>query len=112
MHTGLKSPLSLGSTDFSALRAAGEIYVDKTELLYELARERSKIFLSRPRRFGKSLLISTFESLFSYGLRDFDGLAIDKCWKDTGAYTIVKLDFSAVKDFSTAEEFEKWFNQS
>lgn len=111
MHTGLKSPLSLGSTDFSALRAAGEIYVDKTELLYELARERSKIFLSRPRRFGKSLLISTFESLFSYGLRDFDGLAIDKCWKDTGAYTIVKLDFSAVKDFSTAEEFEKWFNQ-
>ena len=48
MHTGLKSPLSLGSTDFSALRAAGEIYVDKTELLYELARERSKIFCLGP----------------------------------------------------------------
>lgn len=99
MHKGQRRPLSLGSTDFSALRAAGEIYVDKTGMLYELARERSKIFLSRPRRFGKSLLISTFESLFSYGLRDFNGLIIDKYWKDTGAYTVVKLDFFSCTRF-------------
>ena len=72
---------------------------------------RDPRFFVTPRRFGKSLLISTFESLFSYGLRDFNGLIIDKYWKGTGAYTVVKLDFSAVSDFSTAEEFKLWFSQ-
>lgn len=65
--------LSLGTSDFSALRLADEIYVDKTYLVHELASKRRKYFLARPRRFGKSLLISTFESLFRYGLRDFKG---------------------------------------
>ena len=74
--------LPLGRSTFSALRAKNEIYVDKTSLVYELARSDSKIFLARPRRFGKSLLTSTFESLFKYGLRDFKGLAIEKRWTD------------------------------
>ena len=69
-------PLPLGTSDFAALRSDGQIYVDKTALIYEIASKRQKFFLSRPRRFGKSLLISTFESLFKYGLRDFKGLAI------------------------------------
>ena len=68
-------PLPLGTSDFAALRNEGQIYVDKTALVYEIASKRQKFFLSRPRRFGKSLLISTFESLFKYGLRDFKGLA-------------------------------------
>ena len=56
--------LPLGSSDFRTLRANNEIYVDKTALIHQLAQSRGKIFLARPRRFGKSLLISTFESLF------------------------------------------------
>lgn len=70
------APLPLGTSDFSALRKSGQIYVDKTRLIYTLASKRQKFFLSRPRRFGKSLLLSTFESLFKYGLRDFHGLEI------------------------------------
>ena len=70
--------LPLGTSDFIALRMADEIYVDKTEMVFSLAVNRGKYFLARPRRFGKSLLISTFESLFKFGLRDFKGLAIER----------------------------------
>ena len=51
--------LPIGSSDFSTLRENNEIYVDKTALMFQLAKSRVKIFLARPRRFGKSLLIST-----------------------------------------------------
>ena len=98
-------PLPLGSSDFATLRLRNQIYVDKTALIYEIASKAEKFFLSRPRRFGKSLLISTFESLFKYGLRDFKGLAIEKLWKDKGAYQVVRLDFSNLKDFSSLEQF-------
>ena len=75
--------LPLGTSTFETLRESNEIYVDKTDLVYKLAATgRGKIFLARPRRFGKSLLVSTFESLFAYGLRDFRGLAIEKRWTD------------------------------
>lgn len=76
--------LPLGTSDFRSLRVNNEIYVDKTELIYEMVEpsQRRKLLLARPRRFGKSLLISTFESLFKNGLKDFKGLAIEKYWCD------------------------------
>lgn len=71
--------LPVGTQRFSALRQANEIYVDKTELIYQLAGPgRGQILLVRPRRFGKSLLVSTLESLFKFGVRDFKDLAIEK----------------------------------
>ena len=97
--------LPLGTSDFSVLRNDGQIYVDKTALIYELASMRRKYFLARPRRFGKSLLVSTFESLFKYGLRDFKGLAIEKLWKEEKSYNVVRLDFSEIKDFDSIEDF-------
>ena len=97
--------LPLGTSDFIALRMADEIYVDKTEMVFSLAVNRGKYFLARPRRFGKSLLISTFESLFKYGLRDFKGLAIENLWKEEATYNVVRLDFSEIKDFADAESF-------
>ena len=100
--------LPLGRSSFSALRAKSEIYVDKTELIYRLACHDSKIFLARPRRFGKSLLVSTFESLFKFGLRDFRNLAIEKLWKDK-TYKVLRLDFSEIKEFTSAEDFERQF---
>lgn len=103
-------PLPLGTSDFSELRRNRQIYVDKTALIYKLASKRRKFFLARPRRFGKSLLISTFESLFKYGVRDFKGLAIEKLWKEKRTYHVVRLDFSEVKNFKSAEDFEYRLN--
>lgn len=102
--------LPLGTSDFSTLRGRNQIYVDKTDQIYELARLPQKFFLSRPRRFGKSLLISTFESLFKYGLRDFSGLKIEKLWKEEKTYQVIRLDFSGIKNFSTYEEFQEKLN--
>ncbi len=99
--------LSLGTSDFSALRGARQIYVDKTDLIFELASERQKFFLARPRRFGKSLLISTFDSLFRNGLLDFRGLAIERLWEEEKPCAVVKLDFSEIKDFSNFSYFEE-----
>ncbi len=100
-------PLPLPCSDFSFLRSTGKIYVDKTAQIYSLCRfAGSQIFLARPRRFGKSLLVSTFESLFANGLRDFEGLAIEKLWNDSGTYDVVRLDFSELAGaFKTIEEF-------
>ncbi len=99
--------LPLGTSDFTALRIRDQIYVDKTELIYQLARFPGKFFLSRPRRFGKSLLISTFESLFKYGLRDFQGLAIERLWKEEKTYNVVRLDFSEIKPLDGIEQFKR-----
>lgn len=99
--------LPLGTSEFSALRQFGQIYVDKTDLIYELAVKRGKFFLARPRRFGKSLLLSTFESLFSAGLRDFSGLKIEKLWTEEQKYKVIKLNFSLVRDFRNLQEFSE-----
>ena len=97
--------LPLGISDFAKLRAGNKVYVDKTDMICRLAKG-DKYFLARPRRFGKSLLVSTFESLFKYGLRDFQGLAIESLWTDT-TYNVVRLDFSETKNFTTGAEFQK-----
>lgn len=101
-------PLPLGTSTFSALRASGEIYVDKTAQIFELARLRAKVFLARPRRFGKSLLLSTFASLFAHGLRDFAGLDIEKKWHDD-VYPVVRLDFSGATTFRSADQYHVLF---
>lgn len=97
-------PLPLGRSSFSALRAKHEIYVDKTDLIFELCRHDSKIFLARPRCFGKTLLVSAFESLFRCGLKDFRGLAIENLWTDK-TYKVVRLDFSKIKGCTDKKEF-------
>lgn len=99
--------LPLGTSDFARLRTTGKIYVDKTGQIYDLLSTYEKVFLARPRRFGKSLLVSTFESLFKYGLRDFKGLAIEKLWKEEKTYNVVRLDFSEIKVNGGIEKFRK-----
>lgn len=97
--------LPVGTSDFSALRLRGQIYVDKTALIYELASRADKFFLIRPRRYGKSLLFSTFESLFKDGLKSFSGLAIENLWEDT-TYNVVDIDFSLIKNAFSLEDFK------
>lgn len=75
--------LPRGTHSFSELRSKNDIYVDKTEQICTLATQAGKFFISRPQGFGKSLLISTLASLFSQGLNDFQGLAIEPLWQDT-----------------------------
>lgn len=101
-----RKPLPLGQSDFAALISSGAIYADKTNLIFNLARDVEKVFIARPRRFGKSLLTSTFQSLFKFGLRDFKGLAIEGLWSDK-TYPVVRLDFSEVSWFEDASEFRR-----
>lgn len=76
-----KPKYPVGIQTFEKIRRGNYFYVDKTEFVYNLATRGQYYFLSRPRRFGKSLLLSTFEALFE-GRRDlFEGLAIaDRDW--------------------------------
>ncbi len=98
------SKLPKGITSFPALRERNRIYVDKTSLIVKLLSKENYVFLSRPRRFGKSLLLSTFASLFEYGLRDFKGLAIEKTWEER-TYPVIRLDFSLLKGKKNEEAF-------
>ena len=72
----------IGIQNFESLRQDGYIYIDKTELIYQLVKTGRYYFLSRPRRFGKSLLISTLEAYFLGKKELFEGLAIEKLEKD------------------------------
>lgn len=106
MDQKMLDALPLGVSSFSLLRRLNRIYVDKTDLIYRLASGRKKLFLTRPRRFGKSLLVSTFESLFKYGLRDFSGLKIADLWnEDISSYKVIHLDFSGLNGATSKKEF-------
>lgn len=87
----------IGIQNFEKLRMDGYVYVDKTHLVYKMATTGSYYFLSRPRRFGKSLLISTLEAYFS-GRRDlFTGLAIEKLESEWPVHPILHLDLNTAK---------------
>ncbi len=93
------------SYDFPGMRETNSIYVDKTQVMYDLivsAPLSGFYFISRPRRFGKSLMISTFDSIFR-GRRDlFEGLAISKTDYDWSVHPVIRFDFSAI----TTDSFE------
>ena len=84
----------IGIQEFDKIINGGYIYVDKTALIYRLVTEGSIYFLSRPRRFGKSLLVSTLEAYFK-GKKDlFKGLAIDELEKEWAEYPVFHIDFN------------------
>lgn len=84
-------PISI--RDFQKLRENGCVYVDKTDLVYKLTRQ-NVCFLSRPRRFGKSLLISTLDAYFSGKKELFQGLKIESLEKDWAKYPVFRIDFA------------------
>ena len=90
--------LPIGIQDFEKIRTGGYLYIDKTEQVYRLVSEGSYYFLSRPRRFGKSLLISTLKALFLGKRELFKGLAIDKKedW-DWAVHPVLHLDLNTNK---------------
>lgn len=84
----------IGIQSFEKLREEGYVYIDKTDLVYDLAHQGAVFFLSRPRRFGKSLLVSTLEAYFQGRRELFKGLAIEKLEQDWISYPVIHLDMS------------------
>ena len=95
----------IGIQTFSEIRRRECVYVDKTELIYDLVTSDKIYFLSRPRRFGKSLLVTTLEAYFSGRKELFRGLeSLEKDWTE---YPVLHFDFSGTKYFSTDDLSEQ-----
>lgn len=84
----------IGIQSFEKIRTGGFVYVDKTALIYRLATSGQYCFLSRPRRFGKSLLVSTMEAYFSGRKELFEGLAMESLEKEWTEYPVLHLDLT------------------
>ena len=103
----MKYPIGIQS--FDQLIEDGYVYIDKTDMVYSLVTEGKIYFLSRPRRFGKSLLVSTLENYY-LGRKDlFKGLAIEKLEKDWNVYPVFHVDFNST-NFSNPGELEEKLN--
>lgn len=108
----------IGIQDFGKVRREGFAYVDKTALMFKLVSEGNYYFLSRPRRFGKSLLLSTLATYFNGEKELFRGLAVEQLEKEWTKYPILHLDLNSreYKDESSLEaelnrHLEKWERQ-
>ena len=93
----MKYPIGIQS--FEQIVEDGYVYVDKTDLVYRLVTEGKVYFLSRPRRFGKSLLVSTLKNYFLGRKELFRGLAIDRLEQEWNAYPVFHVDFNGT-DFT------------
>ncbi len=87
----------IGIQNFEQLRTDNCVYIDKTELIYKLTHTDRVYFLSRPRRFGKSLLVSTLEAYFQGKKELFQGLAMEQLEQTWESYPVLHLDFSLTK---------------
>lgn len=101
----------IGIQNFESLRRDGYFYVDKTALIYQMAKTGRYYFLSRPRRFGKSLLISTIEAYFRGKKELFEGLAIGELEKDWLEYPVLHLDLNIGK-YDQPDSLDKILNEA
>ena len=101
----------IGIQNFESLRKDGYFYIDKTALIYQLVKTGRYYFLSRPRRFGKSLLLSTLEAYFQGKKELFEGLAMEKLEKDWIKYPILHLDLNIGK-YDAPDSLDKILNEA
>ena len=101
----------VGIQNFESLRHDGYCYVDKTALMYRLVKTGRYYFLSRPRRFGKSLLISTLEAYFQGKKELFEGLAVHELEKEWAEYPILHLDLN-IGQYDTGQSLDDILNRS
>ncbi len=101
----------VGIQNFESLRQDNYIYIDKTKLIYNLATTGRYYFLSRPRRFGKSLLISTLEAYFQGKKELFDGLAIAELEKEWIQRPVFHIDLNIAK-YDKESDLEDMLNRS
>ncbi len=112
---GIMRKLPIGIQTFAEIREENYLYVDKTAFVWRIANTGKPYFLSRPRRFGKSLLLSTFEAYFEGKKELFQGLAIAELEKEWKKYPVLHLDLNAKKYVSSGDlpamlnqHLEKW----
>lgn len=101
----------IGIQNFEKIRNDGYLYIDKTALMYQMVKTGSYYFLSRPRRFGKSLLISTLEAYFQGKKELFTGLAVERLEKDWIKYPILHLDLN-IEKYDTPESLDNILEKS
>jgi hypothetical protein len=104
----------VGIQDFSEIRRLNAVYVDKTDLIYKLTHTSKYIFLSRPRRFGKTLLTNTLKYYFEGRKELFTGLAIEKLETEWTQYPVLRFDLSTAKGMNVPEvkeEISRQLNQ-
>ena len=101
----------IGIQNFESLRKDGYVYVDKTALVYKLVNTGRYYFLSRPRRFGKSLLLSTIEAYLEGKRELFKGLAIERLETEWTKHPILHLDLNTEKS-TTPEALENMLNDT
>ena len=106
----LMRKLPIGIQTFEGIRKENYLYVDKTALVWRMANLGKPYFLSRPRRFGKSLLISTFDAYFQGKKELFNGLAIEQLETKWEQYPVLHLDLNA-KKYETAADLIAMLNQ-
>ena len=99
---------SAGIQTFSEIIRRGCVYVDKTDLMWKAQQLSKYIFLNRPRRFGKSLLSTTFASFFRAEKELFAGLKVMELEKDWIEYPVIQLDLSVAKGKDTADELRRY----
>ena len=102
--------LPIGIQTFEDIRRDNYLYVDKTAFVWRIANTGKPYFLSRPRRFGKSLLLSTFEAYFKGKKELFEGLAIEQMEKEWRQFPVLHLDLNA-KKYETPEDLNAMLNQ-
>ena len=100
----------LGVQTFSEVRGGDYIYIDKTDMVYRMAQSFKYVFLSRPRRFGKSLLASTLHSYFSGKKELFKGLAIEKLETEWTEHPVLHFDMSLGKHMGK-EQLERFLGE-
>src|SRR5574344_2377741 len=85
--------LPIGIQTFSKIREDNFVYVDKTGIAYNLIEKYQYVFLSRPRRFGKSLFVDTLRNIFEGNKELFAGLEIENKWNWDKKYPVIQLNF-------------------
>ena len=101
----------IGIQNFEKIRKDGYLYIDKTALIYQLVKTGSYYFLSRPRRFGKSLLLSTLEAYFQGKKELFEGLAMEKLEKEWTKYPILHFDLN-ISHYDAPDSLYKILNDT
>ncbi|WP_044407210.1 AAA family ATPase, partial [Thiomicrospira microaerophila] len=104
--------LPIGIQTFSEIREDDYVYVDKTGIAHALLQNYKYVFLSRPRRFGKSLFLDTLRNIFEANKSLFSGLAIENQWNWDVSYPVIQISFAEwkIKSFKDLEDkFEEIF---
>lgn len=105
--TNITRRYPVGIQTFSRLRKEGYLYIDKTDLIWHLTHASTFVFLSRPRRFGKSLLTTTLDSYFRGEKQYFEGLKIMELEHDWEVYPVIHVDVSMAKNKISAAEVQR-----